>query len=75
MERIGEHAEGQSVIGTSSRISGANLYSRLNFWVAKSGNAALSAPPVRAVVDSMGIYLTFRERHREDHAAQNPRFV
>lgn len=42
----------KSVLGTSSRISGANLYSRLNFWVVKSGNAALFAPPVLGGVDA-----------------------
>ena len=42
----------KSVLGTSSRVSGANLYSRLNFWVVKSGNEALSAPPVLGGVDA-----------------------
>ena len=36
---------GKSVLGTSSKISGANLYSRLNFWVVKCGGAALTSPP------------------------------
>ena len=36
---------GKSVLGTSSKISGANLYSRLNFWVVKCGGAALTTPP------------------------------
>ena len=27
--------KGKSVLGTSSKISGANLYSRLNFWIEK----------------------------------------
>ena len=44
--------KGKSALGTSSRISGANLYSRLNFWVVKSGNAALSVPPVLGGVDA-----------------------
>ena len=44
--------KGKSVLGTSSRISGANLYSRLNFWVVKSGNEPLSAPPVLNGVDA-----------------------
>ena len=29
----------------SAKISGANLYSRLNFWIVKCGGAALSTPP------------------------------
>lgn len=37
--------KGKSVLGTSSRISGANLYSRLNYWIVRCGGAALSAPP------------------------------
>ena len=36
---------GKSVLGTSAKISGANLYSRLNFWIVKCGGAALSTPP------------------------------
>lgn len=37
--------KGKSVLGTSSRISGANLYSRLNYWVVRCGGAALTTPP------------------------------
>ena len=37
--------KGKSVLGTSSKISGANLYSRLNFWIVKCGGAALATPP------------------------------
>lgn len=37
--------KGRSVLGTSSRISGANLYSRLNYWIVRCGGAALSSPP------------------------------
>ena len=36
---------GKSVLGTSAKISGANLYSRLNFWIVKCGGAALATPP------------------------------
>ena len=36
---------GKSVLGTSAKISGANLYSRLNFWIVKCGGVALSTPP------------------------------
>ncbi|MDO4826414.1 MAG: hypothetical protein Q4B16_02510 [Bacteroidia bacterium] len=44
--------KGKSVLGTSSKISGANLYSRLNFWIVKAGGTALSAPPVLVGVDA-----------------------
>jgi hypothetical protein len=37
--------KGKSVLGTSSKISGANLYSRLNFWIVKCGGEALATPP------------------------------
>lgn len=37
--------KGRSVLGTSSKISGANLYSRLNYWIVKCGGKALSSPP------------------------------
>ncbi len=37
--------DGKRVLGTTSKISSANLYSRLNFWVVKCGGAALTTPP------------------------------
>lgn len=43
--------KGKSVLGTSSKISGANLYSRLNYWIVKCGGAALSAPPTLVGVE------------------------
>ena len=43
---------GKHVLGTSSKISGANLYSRLNFWIVKCGGTALSTPPTLAGVDA-----------------------
>ena len=43
---------GKSVLGTSAKISGANLYSRLNFWVVKCGGAALAAPPTLVGVEA-----------------------
>ena len=44
--------KGKSVLGMSSKISGANLYSRLNFWIVKAGGAALTTPPVLTGVDA-----------------------
>ena len=36
---------GKSVLGTSAKISGANLYSRLNYWIVFCGGPTLSTPP------------------------------
>ncbi len=44
--------KGKSVLGTSSRITGANLYSRLNFWIVKCGGAALTTPPTLVGVEA-----------------------
>ena len=38
-------AQGKSVLGTKSKISGANLFMRLNFWVLKCGGTMLTVPP------------------------------
>ncbi len=43
---------GKSVLGSSSKISGANLYSRLNFWIVKCGGTALATPPTLVGVDA-----------------------
>ncbi len=43
---------GKSVLGTSSKISGANLYSRLNFWIVKCGGAAITTPPTLVGVEA-----------------------
>lgn len=37
--------KGKSVLGTSARISGANLYSRLNYWIVRCGGTAVAVPP------------------------------
>ena len=44
--------KGKSVLGTSSKISGANLYSRLNFWIVKCGGVATATPPTLVGVDA-----------------------
>lgn len=36
---------GRSVLGTSAKISGANLFTRLNFWVVTTGGAVMTTPP------------------------------
>ena len=43
---------GKSVLGTSSKISGANLYSRLNYWIVACGGQAISNPPVLQGVEA-----------------------
>ena len=43
---------GKSVLGTASKISGANLYSRLNFWIVKCGGEALATPPTLVGVEA-----------------------
>ena len=37
--------KGRSVLGSASKISGSNLYSRLNFWIVRCGGEALANPP------------------------------
>ena len=43
---------GKSVLGTSSKISGANLYSRLNYWIVACGGQAISNPPALQGVEA-----------------------
>lgn len=43
---------GKSVLGTSSKISGANLYSRLNYWIVACGGQAIANPPVLQGVEA-----------------------
>lgn len=37
--------QGRSVLGTSAKISGANLFTRLNYWVVTCGGAVMTMPP------------------------------
>ena len=37
--------EGRSVLGTKAKISGANLFTRLNFWVVTCGGQVMVTPP------------------------------
>jgi len=39
-------AQGKSVLGTKAKISGANLFMRLNYWVVYCGGNILTSPPV-----------------------------
>lgn len=38
-------AQGKSVLGTKSKISGANLFMRLNYWVVYCGGSIMTAVP------------------------------
>lgn len=43
---------GKSVLGTTSKISGANLYSRLNYWIVACGGQAIANPPALQGVEA-----------------------
>ena len=45
-------AQGKSVLGTKSKISGANLFLRLNYWVVYCGGSMLTTPPTLSGVDA-----------------------
>ena len=45
-------AQGKSVLGTKSKISGANLFLRLNYWVVYCGGNMLTTPPALSGVDA-----------------------
>ena len=45
-------AEGKSVLGTKSKISGANLFMRLNYWVVFCGGNIMQNPPSLTGVDA-----------------------
>jgi len=45
-------AQGKSVLGTKSKISGANLFMRLNYWVVFCGGSIMTNPPSLAGVDA-----------------------
>ena len=44
--------EGRRVLGTSSKVSGANLYMRLNYWIVACGGTTLSNPPTLVGVEA-----------------------
>ena len=43
---------GRSVLGTSAKISGANLFTRLNYWVVTCGGAVITTPPTLTGVEA-----------------------
>ena len=44
--------EGRSVLGTKAKISGSNLFTRLNYWIVACGGTALVNPPALVGVES-----------------------
>lgn len=44
--------EGRSVLGTKAKISGANLFTRLNYWAVTCGGAVMTLPPDLGGVES-----------------------
>lgn len=44
--------EGRSVLGTKAKISGSNLFTRLNFWVVTCGGKVMDTPPSLVGVES-----------------------
>ncbi len=45
-------AQGKSVLGTKAKISGANLFMRLNYWVVFCGGSIMQNPPSLTGVDA-----------------------
>lgn len=43
---------GKSVLGTSAKITGANLFTRLNYWVVSCGGAIMQNPPTLTGVEA-----------------------
>ena len=44
--------EGRSVLGTKAKISGSNLFTRLNYWVVTCGGQVMVTPPTLQGVES-----------------------
>ena len=49
---LAQTQEGRSVLGSKAKISGLNLYLRLNHWVVSCGGTALVTPPALAGVEA-----------------------
>ena len=45
-------AEGRSVLGTKSKISGCNLFMRLNYWVVYCGGSIMTSVPTLSGVEA-----------------------
>ncbi len=46
--------EAKSVLGTKGKISGSNLFTRLNYWIVACGGSALTTPPTLVGVETPG---------------------
>jgi len=46
--------EARSVLGTKGKISGANLFTRLNYWIVACGGSAVVTPPTLVGVETPG---------------------
>lgn len=45
-------AEAKSVLGTKTKITGSNLFMRLNYWVVFCGGSIMTAPPALTGLDA-----------------------
>ena len=60
--------QGRSVLGTGAKISGANLFTRLNYWIVACGGSPVTTPPTllgvenpsTATIVSQGETFTFK---------------
>ena len=46
--------EGRSVLGSKAKISGSNLFTRLNYWIVACGGSAVVNPPELVGVENPG---------------------
>ena len=44
--------EAKSILGTKAKISGANLFTRLNYWIVACGGSASVTPPTLAGIEN-----------------------
>ena len=44
--------QGRSVLGTGAKISGANLFTRLNYWIVACGGQPVLVPPTLLGVEN-----------------------
>ena len=56
---LAQSQAGRSVLGTSSKITGSNLYMRLNYWIVTCGGDALANPPALRGVEATADKFTF----------------
>lgn len=49
---LAQSQAGRSILGNAAKISGLNLYQRLNFWIIRCGGNAVANPPALVGVDA-----------------------